>query len=278
MRADFTTMLLTARNFLYFLRSIYKNNYMIRSMVAHDMRARYVGSYLGVFWTIIHPLTQIFLYYFIFSVILKIKLGPEYAGTSFGFWLVAGLLPWLFFAEVVATSPRVVLDQADIITKTVFPTELLPLTHLIVSSVNHLIGIVIFIGFLVVFGDGISLRVFLIIPIFFAIGIFALGISWALSSLNVFLRDIDQIIAVLVNIWFFMTPIIYPLHNMPQKLQSLYRLNPMLHMVEAYRFALLGQSNFTFSSVPYISITAIVIFILGGLIFKKFKPAFADVL
>jgi ABC-type polysaccharide/polyol phosphate export permease len=110
------------------------------------------------------------------------------------------------------------------------------------------------------------------------IGLFAMGISWALSALNVFLRDIGQIIGVFVNIWFFITPIIYPLHIIPENLQELYRLNPMLHMIEAYRLALVGRANLTIESLPYIVIPVLVAFILGGSIFKKLKPAFTDVL
>lgn len=264
--------------FLNFLRSFYQHSYMIRSMVVRDIRARYIGSFLGFFWTIIHPITQIIIYYFIFSVILRIRLGPEYGGTNFAVWLIAGILPWLFFAEVVTRSPTAVLEQSSIITKTVFPSELLPVTSLITAIINHLIGMVFFIGFLLVSGYGISLNILLIIPIFFAIGIFALGIAWALSALNVFLRDIGQIVGVLVSIWFFITPIIYPLNAIPENYQKVYGLNPMLHMIEAYRSALLGKTNLNIESLPYIMIPVLVAFILGGLIFKKLKSAFANVL
>lgn len=274
----FANLLLIARAFYSFLRSVYQNSYMIRSMVVRDIRARYIGSFLGFFWTIIHPLTQIMIYYFIFSVILKVRLGPEYGGTNFAIWLIAGMLPWLFFAEIVTRSPEAVLDHTSIITKTVFPSELLPLIHFISAIINHLIGMAIFLGILLVFGYGISLKVLLVFPFMLTIGIFAIGISWTLSALNVFLRDIGQIVGVIVNIWFFMTPIIYPLNTIPKNLQKLYGLNPMLHLIEAYRLALLGKANLTFGSLFYIVIPVFISFIFGGLIFKKLKPAFADVL
>ncbi len=251
---------------------------MIRSMVVRDIRSRYIGSFLGFFWTVIHPITQILIYYFIFSVILKVRLGPEYGGTGFAIWLIAGILPWLFFAEVVTRSPMAVLEQSSIITKTVFPSELLPFVHLMSAIINHLISMVFFIGFLLVSGYGISLNILLIIPIFFAISIFALGISWALSSLNVFLRDIGQTIGIIVNIWFFLTPILYPSDNIPENFQKVYNLNPMLHVVEGYRFALLGKASLTIESLPHLVIPVLFTFILGGLIFKKLKPAFTNVL
>jgi lipopolysaccharide transport system permease protein len=277
-RSLFTSPLFIARDFFFFLRSIYQNNYMIRSMVVRDIKARYIGSFLGFFWTIIHPLTQIFIYYFIFSVLLRIRLGPEYGGTNFAIWLISGLLPWFFFAEVVNRSPMAILEQSHIITKTVFPSEVLAFTHLISAFINHLIGMVILASFLLIFAYGISLKILLVFPIMLIIGVFAIGISWALSALNVFLRDIGQIIGVILHIWFFMTPIIYPPHTIPHNLQRLYRLNPMLHIIEAYRFALLGKTNLTIESLPYILTLVFVTFIIGGLIFKKLKPGFADAL
>jgi ABC-type polysaccharide/polyol phosphate export permease len=267
-----------ARNFLSFLRSVYQSNYMIRSMIIRDLRSRYVGSFLGIFWSVVHPLTQVVIYYFIFSVILKIKPGPEYGGTDFASWLVAGLLPWLFFAEVLSRSPAAVLEQSSLITKTVFPSEILPLAHLGAAAVNHLIGVAIFAGFLLSVGFGISLQLLLFLPTMFAIGVFALGISWLLAALNVFLRDIGQIIGVFVNIWFFMTPIIYPQHVIPENFQGLYGLNPMLHAVAAYRVALLGKTEINLGGLTCLLIEGLVTFAFGGLIFKKLKPAFADVL
>ena len=266
------------RNFLNFLISIYQNSYMIRSMVMRDLRSRYVGSFLGLFWSIIHPLTQIVIYYFVFSVILKIKLGPEYGQTNFAMWLVAGLLPWMFFAEIVTRAPGAILEQSALITKTVFPSEILPVVQLMAAIINHLIGMMIFIGFLFINGQGVSMKIFLILPFMLTTCLFALGIAWLISALNVFLRDIGQIIGVFVNIWFFLTPIIYPRHLIPDSLQGLYGLNPMLHTVEAYRVGLLGKTDLYLEEVSYVLLLGLFTFALGGLIFKKLKPAFADVL
>ncbi|MGH7799256.1 MAG: ABC transporter permease [Thermodesulfobacteriota bacterium] len=247
-------------------------------MAIRDIRARYIGSFLGIFWSIIHPLTQLFIYYFIFSVVLKIKLGPEYGGTNFAIWLIAGLLPWMLFAEVVNRSPGAVLEQSSLITKMVFPSEILPLAHLAAALINHLIAVVIFIAFLMVFGYGMSFKILLILPYLLAIGIFALGISWMLSALNVFLRDIGQIIGVFMNIWFFLTPIVYPRELIPESFQRLYGLNPMLQAVEGYRVALLGKTDIDTTGLSYLPLLGLATFALGGLIFKKLKPAFADVL
>ena len=263
---------------LGFIRSIYQNKFMIRSMVVRDMRSRYIGSFLGIFWSILHPLAQLITYYFIFSVVIKIRLGPEYGGTNFAFWLVAGLLPWLFFADVVSRSPSAVLDQSNLITKMVFPSQILPFAHLVAAMVNHLIAVVIYIVFLLLFGYGLSFQVLFILPILLAMSLFALGIAWALSALNVFLRDIGQIVGVFLQIWFFTTPIFYPSHLIPDNLKVLFGLNPMFHVVNGYRAAILGKTDIDPIGLSSLALIALLAFGVGGLIFRKLKPAFADVL
>lgn len=263
---------------IYFGRSLYQNSYMIRSMVIRDLRQRYVGSMLGVFWSVIHPLTQIMLYYFVFGVVLKMRIGPEYGETSYVFWLIAGLLPWMFFAETISRAPNAVLDQTNLVKKMVFPSEILPIVNLTAALINHLIALSILIVFLLASGYGISSGILLILPYLFLLGLFALGMSWFLSSLTVYLRDIAHVIGVIINIWFYLTPIIYSQNHVPVRLRWLFNLNPMLHVAEGFRTALLGKTNLDITGLMYLLVIGIVILIVGALTFRKLKPDFADVL
>ncbi len=267
-----------ARMMVLFTRMLYQNSYMIRTMVIRDIRARYTGSFLGFFWSVLHPLTQLILYYFIFSVVLKMRLGPEYGGTNFALWLITGLLPWMLFSEAVGRAPGAVLEQSNLVKKMVFPSEIFPLVHLTAAVVNHFIGIAILLGFLVAFGYSVSPKVVMVVPYLLMVGALILGIAWILSALNVFLRDIGQLIGVFMNIWFFLTPIFYPRHLVPQSVQGLYSLNPMLHVVEGYRAALLGKGEIDVAGLSYLLLLSLLVFGAGGLVFKKLKPAFADVL
>lgn len=228
---------------LHFLHLLWRNNYMIRSMVIRDMKARYMGSLMGFFWSVIHPLTQILLYFFVFSVVFKVRPGPQYGGASFAPWMIAGLLPWMFFAEVVNRAPSAAVDQANLVKKMVFPSEIFPIVNLSAAVVNHLIAVTLFMGFLLLSGFGMSVKILWMIPYLLTAGIFALGISWMLSSVNVFLRDVGQITGVVINIWFFLTPIFYPPSLIPKQLQGLFGLNPMLHVVDGYRMAVLGKNG-----------------------------------
>lgn len=259
-------------------RLLHQNSYMIRSLVVRDLMKRYVGSLLGIFWSVIHPATQLGLYYFVFSVVLKMKLGPEYGGTHFAIWMITGLLPWMMFAEVVNRSPDAVVEQASVIRKMVFPSEILPIVKLTAATVNHFIGVVLLVGLLLVLGYGLPLTAFLVLPYFAVMAAFALGIAWALSSLNVYLRDIGQVVGVFVNIWFFLTPVVYARELVPASLQGVYALNPMLHVVEGYRSALLGRTAVDVAGLVYLAALGLVALTIGGMVFKKLKPRFADVL
>jgi ABC-type polysaccharide/polyol phosphate export permease len=261
-----------------FFRTLYQNRYMIRSLAIRDLQANYVGSFLGLFWSIIHPISQILLYTFIFSVVLRLKLGPEYGEMPYVFWLMAGLMPWFFFAEMVSRSPGAVLGQASVIKKMVFPTEILPFANLVAALINHFISMFILISLIVAFGYGISWKIILLFPYLLAIGILATGIAWIISALNVFLRDIGQILGVVVRFWFFLTAILYPVSRVPERFQGLMRLNPMLHAIEGYRMALFGKTSFDLAGFLYLLFVGLVMVVVGGLTFRKLKPAFADVL
>lgn len=251
---------------------------MIRSMVVRDIRSRYVGSLFGIFWSVIHPLFQLLIYYFVFSMVLRVKLGPEYGGTHFAVWLVLGLLPWFLFSEVMVRAPSAILDQSSLIKKTVFPSEILPFTHIVAALINHLIAFALLITLLLIFRHQFSWGIFWVAPYLIIIGVFAMGLSWVLSSLNVFLRDIGHVVAVMMQIWFYLTPIIYPKSLIPTPYQKFLWMNPMYHAVEGYRMALLGQTIPDFTGLFYFMGVATLVFVAGGMLFKKLKYEFADVL
>jgi len=265
-------------SFLNFLRKILQNRFMLRNLVVRDIRLRYTGSFLGVFWAFIHPLAQLLIYLFVFSIVLRIRLGTEYGGVHFAIWLMSGMLPWLLFSEVVGRSPGAVLEQASLIKKTVFPSEILLVAHVSAAMVNHIIMFVILLGILFLSGLGISWTI-LWLPIYLlGVVLFALGLAWILSSLNVFLRDIGQVLAVTLNIWFFATPIIYPFKMVPESFKSWLAINPMIYPVEGYRMALLGREALNPGGLVVLFAVGLGAFMIGGLVFKKLKPAFADVL
>jgi ABC-type polysaccharide/polyol phosphate export permease len=261
-----------------FLKLLARQRDTIRRLVARDIRSRYMGSILGLFWSVIHPLIQVALYYFVFSLVLRMRVGAEYGGTHFAFWLVAGLLPWTLFAEMIGRAPAAVLEQADVVKKMVCPSEIFSVVHVAAAAVSHLIGLSIILAFLAMAGYPVTWKALLVLPYLMDVLLIGLGISWALASLNVFLRDIGQVVGVVIQIWFFLTPIFYAVSLVPASLQPLYGLNPMVYVIEGYRAALLSGGTSHPIDTLYLLIAGTVLCVLGGLIFRRLKPAFADVL
>jgi lipopolysaccharide transport system permease protein len=260
-----------------FLRKLKQHRGLIRNMVIRDLKSRYVGSAMGFFWSVIHPLVLLVSYTFVFSIVLKQPLGPSAGTSSFAIYLFCGILPWLVFQETLARSSNIIVDHANLITKTLFPAEILPLSVLVANLVNHFIGLGIFLA-LVVFYLGKVSVLFLLFPVYlFALSLFALGLSWIVSSVQVFLRDTTQIVTVVLTFWFWFTPIMFDEKRL-QKWAFIMRINPLAEVVSAYRKCFLSLELPTLKGLVYLYAIAIVVFILGGLFFRYTKRSFADVL
>lgn len=269
---------LTPRFAYEFFGKIVQNRYMLRCIVARDLSSRYTGSFMGFFWAVLHPLAMVLTYTFIFSYIFKAKLGQEAGTTNFTLWLLCGMLPWLFFAESVQTSNNILISNSSLITKTLFPSELFPLSVILSALVNQaiILSIILILVFVII---GKVTFFILFLPLYIALlAFFSLGLSWIAASLNLFVRDVGQIITVIINFWFFYTPIIYELSKVPHELQFLIKLNPMSYVVDGYRLALLGTGYPSLGGLLYIGCISIAFFILGGLVFRRLKPGFAEVL
>jgi lipopolysaccharide transport system permease protein len=192
-----------------FFQKIYLQHDLIRNLVVRDLRARYIGSFMGFFWSVINPIVLITSYSFVFMVVFQSS-APEDSGTQyFPIFLFCNILPWLFFQDTLQRSSTVILDNANLITKTLFPTEILPLTILLSGLINHLIGCAILLFIMILVGHPISVFA-LFVPVYLLfLMLFTLGLSWFISSLNVFIRDISQVLGVILTFWFWFTPIFY---------------------------------------------------------------------
>jgi len=262
-----------------FLQKIYLQRSLIRNFVVRDLKARYIGSFMGLFWSIIHPVVLLVSYTFVFHYIFGQKPKPETGTTSFALFLFCSILPWLFFQDTLQRSSTVLIDNANLITKTLFPSEILPLAVALAGLVNHLIGFAILLVIIFFTIGKVSLFILLVPVYFLLLMLFTLGISWFVSSLNVFVRDISQVLSVILTFWFWFTPIFYSIDNrFPQKLLFLVRLNPMAHVVLGYRDCLLRMQMPNMRILAIFATVSLAVFIAGGLFFRKTKREFVDVL
>jgi len=261
-----------------FLQKLYVQRSLIRNFVKRDLRARYVGSFMGLFWSVIHPIVLLVSYTFVFQYVFQIRPRPDTGTTSFPLFLFCGILPWLYFQDALQRSSTIIIDNTNLVTKTLFPSEILPLVALLSGFINHLIGFAILLCIILFTLGKVSLFI-LFIPLYLLfLMLFTLGLSWFAAGLNVFVRDVSQVITVILTFWFWFTPIFYSIDMFPKDLLFLVRINPMAQVVIGYRDCLLRMRMPDMSILAILAAISLVVFVAGGLFFRKTKREFADIL
>jgi lipopolysaccharide transport system permease protein len=268
---------MTLRNLWYFLIQLKANRNLLRNLVLRDLKHRYVGSVGGFFWSVIHPIVLLVCYYFVLTVVMGVRLGEEYATQNFALFLFCGILPWLMFQETVLRNCTAVTDNASLITKTIIPSEILPMSIMISNLIHHMIGLVILIGALLLF-HSVELSVLWVFAYMPILILLAQGLGWLVSSLNVFFRDTSQVLTVMMIFWFWFTPIFYPPELVPEGFRLIMALNPMATVVSGYRNAFLQMPPPGVENILILLGWTGVIFLVGALFFRRSKAAFADVL
>jgi len=250
---------------------------LFKGFVSQEIQGKYAGSMGGLFWYIVTPLSTILMYIFIFSVIFQIRMKPMDTGTnSFVVYLLAGLLPWLAFSEAATNAPGLIIGKSNLITKVLFPTEILPLASVVVTYLINSVNFLLFFIFLVI--EGFVHPLWLWFPVIVGLQmLFTLGFVIWISSLSVFIRDLQQFIGIVMQIWFYLTPILFPLTMVPAKYRFLLTINPMYPFIELYHLLLL-QHRVSWPLVGYAVGVAGLVFCTAIIFFNHAKHSFADVL
>ena len=261
-----------------FLRQLKERRALITNLVVRDFRQRYVGSSLGWLWAAVHPAVLLASYTFVFSVVLKIPTGKDWGTDSFALYLFAGILPWLLFQETVARSATSIVDYSNLITKTVFPSELLPVSIFCANLLHHLIGLAVLLAIALTAVERITPALALIPVYLVLLAMFTVGISWIVASLQVFLRDTAQVLNIVLIFWFWTTPIFFSVDRLPERIRLLGRINPLAQVVDAYRRAILTGGMPGGADLALLAGVSAAAFLVGGAFFRYTKRAFGDVL
>ncbi len=261
-----------------FVRNLVERRSLLFQLVRRDFEQRFVGSVMGWVWAVIHPLVLLVSWTFVFSVCLRAKLSPGEVTQDYPMYLFAGMLPWLLFSETVQRSASSLLEQASMITKTVFPAEIVPVSIFLSSLLSHLLALA-----LVVAAAGIRLRQIslwlILLPVFMILlGLLSIGIGWITAALQVYLRDTAQVLSVILTFWFWLTPIFITESQIPPPLRFLIAGNPLAYIVRAYRLLLLSHRLPGWHDVAVAAAFAVITFCAGGLFFRHMKRGLADVL
>lgn len=255
---------------------------LLKTLVQRDLEARYKGSVLGNSWALLHQLAQLLVYTYLFSIVLKVKLslnGLPDNGFTFGLWLFAGLIPWTAFISGFSQSAVAVINQPNLVKKVVFPLGLLPLVAIGSAFVESSMGLMLLITF-VAFSAKVIHPTLLLLPLVWMPQLLlTTGLGYLVSSLTVFLRDIPQTLGVILNLWFYVTPIVYPVSAIPEGFRFwVLWFNPMTIAVELYRDLVLVGEMRHWAEWGILSLTSGVIFAIGLWVYRQLRPAFADVL
>jgi ABC-type polysaccharide/polyol phosphate export permease len=252
---------------------------LFANLTLRELRGKYKRSFLGWAWSMINPVSTMIVYTIVFKFFLRVRLDvAEPSGLKiFALFLMTGLLPWLYFQTSVLGSIGSLVSNGPLIKKTYFPRELLPAATVAATLVSHLIEMGLLVVALVAFGDW---RAAAFIPVTLALmvftAIFSLGVGLLLSALNVYFRDIEHFMNILFLVWMYLTPIIYPIYDVPHRFATILKINPMTDMVDCYRAALYNGSWPSGKEFAYFAVWAIAVFAIGLSVFNRLESGLAE--
>jgi len=257
-------------------RAVWNYRGFVLGSVQREFQTRYRNSLLGALWTILNPLSMIIVYTVIFSQLMKARLPGVDSSLAYGIYLCTGILAWGFFAEVISRSQSVFLEHANLIKRLSFPRICLPLIVVLNAGVNFTIIFVLFLGFLLVTQNFPGWAVLGVIPVLLIQVAFSIGLGISLGVLNVFFRDVGQLMAIILQFWFWFTPIVYPLSILPKSIQSLIVLNPMAPLMAAYQGVFVYGRWPDWGSLWPTALLAVVLCLFGMRLFRKRSGEMVD--
>jgi lipopolysaccharide transport system permease protein len=253
-------------------RELLRYRDLVVTLSLHRLSVRYKQSVLGWAWALVQPLALMLIYTIIFSVVTKM---PD-EGVPYAVFVYAALLPWTYFATIMTNSATCLVTHSQLVTKVYFPREILPLTYVVAAFVDFLVGAIVLAGMLVYYHLSLTLYVWYLIPIMAVLSAFGLALALFLSVLQVRMRDIGLAMPLVMQIWMFATPVVYPLSAVPARLRFYYDLNPLAGTIESFRRVLLQSKPPEYSSFIEASVIAFVLLPLAYLFFKYREASMAD--
>lgn len=245
---------------------------LLWNLANREITQRYKQSALGYAWVILNPLFQLVVMSFVFDTILKV---PS-LGVPFILFLSAALLPWNLFTQSLTSSSNVLVTNSNLITKIYFPREILVYSTILAKLVDFGYSCFVFLAFIFFFHTPITIY-YLWVPIILIVQIILMsGISLIVSAFNLFYRDIQYLLNLIILLWMYVTPIMYPVEIIPEQYRFLFSLNPMAVIVNAYRQVLLSNKSPNMASLAVAALVSLLIFSLGFALFKKMEGEFAD--
>lgn len=253
------------------IKEIYAYREMIFSLVKRDLKGRYKGSVLGFFWTFLNPLLQLAVYTMVFSTIMRSDIKDYYL------FLFVALIPWIFFSTSLTGGAGCILAQQDMVKKIYFPREVLPIAYVTSQFINMLLSFIVVFIVLVFAGYPLRLEALMGLPVVMAVEfILSLGFTMVMSAITVYIRDLEYILGILSMAWQFLTPVMYSIDQIPEKVQWIFWFNPMTYVITAYRDILYYGKMPRLQNLLWAAVLGMGMFLTGWQIFSRLQRRFAE--
>ena len=261
----------------FYIRDIYLNKNILFDLVINDLRSKYIKNVFGLFWAFFQPITTIAIFWFVFEVGFKSKPVDDF---PFILWLMCGMIPWFFISESLQNGTKSIIDNSFLVKKIAFKVSFLPFIKIMSSLILHVFFIVFLIGMFLFYGYSPSVYWFQIIYYLFFTVLLLIGIALITSSIVVFFKDFENIINMIIQFGFWLTPIFWSVKILPQKYQNIMEYNPIFYIVNGFRDSLIHKVWFWENMQQALFFWSFATFCLlsGVLLFNKLKPHFADII
>jgi lipopolysaccharide transport system permease protein len=247
---------------------------LLYTLSVHRLKVRYKQSVLGPSWAILQPLSLMLIYTVVFSRIARV---PS-EGTPYALFAYCALLPWTYFSTALSTATHSLVSHFSLVTKVYFPREILPLTYVIAALVDFLVASTVLVGLLLYYDVSLTVRAFYAIPTIAVLTLFTVAVSLVLSAIQVRYRDVGVAMPLVLQLWMFATPVVYPLSVVPESWRSLYLLNPMVGIIESFRRVILQGEPPDFQALGISAIVSMILLPLAFIYFKHIEATVADVI
>lgn len=259
-------------------RSLWEYRGFVWSSIRNEFVARFARSRLGGLWMVINPLAQVGIYALVLSNVLAAKLPGIDNRYAYALYLMAGILAWSLFSEIIGRCLTLFIDQGNLMKKMRFPRITLPVIVVGSCLLNYVLLFAALLVVFALFGQTLSVQLLWIVPLTIVVTALAVGIGLVLGVLNVFVRDTGQVVPIVLQAWFWLTPIVYPANIIPDNFKGFMAFNPMYPIATAYHDALVYSRMPDVSVLIVPAIVAAVLMLFGLIMFRRAAPEMVDVL
>jgi homopolymeric O-antigen transport system permease protein len=247
---------------------------LLYTLSIHRLKVRYKQSVLGPAWAVLQPVLLMLLFTVVFSRI--VRLPSE--GVPYALFAYSALLPWTYFSNSLSSATNSLVSHFNLVTKVYFPREILPLTYVIAGLIDFLVASVVLGGLLVYYHVTLTVHAFIAIPTIAVLTVFTVAASFVLSAIQVRYRDVGVAMPLIMQLWMFVTPIVYPLSVVPARWQGLYELNPMVGIIESLRRVIVQGSPPDFHALAVSAAISVILLPIAFIYFKRVEATVADVI